>query len=98
MTYVRLSSQGLRNDFQEAMEKVDQAYLDTMFSSGHNADAEADEKKCVQEDPMETYEKIQTDAVKLGTGDLSLDMEIILKFLQVIDVLNEIITSLTKHT
>lgn len=67
------------------MEKVDQDYLDTiLFSSTKNVSAEADEKKSVQEDPMEVYEKIQSDAVKLGTGDHSLDMEIIMKFLQVI--------------
>jgi hypothetical protein len=66
------------------MEKVDQDYLDNiLFSSTKNDDRETDEKRCVQEDPMEVYEKIQADAVDLGNGDLALDQEIIMKFLQV---------------
>lgn len=79
-----LNLQGLRNDFQEAMEKVDQDYLDNiLFSNTKSDDLETDEKKCIQEDPMEVYEKIQADAVNLGNGDLSLNMDIIMKFLQV---------------
>lgn len=76
------SYQGFRNDFQEAMEKVDQDYLDSIISS-HMKVEKSEEEKCLTEDPMKVYENIKTDAVELGKGDSSKDNEIILKFLQV---------------
>lgn len=75
-------SQGLRNDFQEAMDKVDQDYLDAIISSQANMNKE-DESNNVIQDPMEVYEKLKEDAANLGSGDASLDSELILKFLQV---------------
>lgn len=65
------------------MEKVDQDYLDAIIFSNVNNDTESDDKKCLIEDPMEIYENIKADAVNLGKGNMNLDMEIIMKFLQV---------------
>ncbi|KAK7603066.1 hypothetical protein V9T40_003065 [Parthenolecanium corni] len=76
-------NKGLRNDFQEAMDKVDQDYLDAIISSQANMNKE-DESNNVIQDPMEVYEKLKEDAANLGSGDASLDSELILKFLQLI--------------
>lgn len=64
------------------MDKVDQDYLDAIISSQANMNKE-DESNNVIQDPMEVYEKLKEDAANLGTGDASLDSELILKFLQV---------------
>lgn len=65
------------------MEKVDQDYLDAIIFSSTVNDKNVENEKCLTEDPMEIYEKIKADAVNLGKGNMSLDMEIIMKFLQV---------------
>lgn len=64
------------------MEKVDQDYLDAIISSKTNIELAENDKTLIK-DPMEVYESIQKDAINLGNGDLSLDNEIIMKFLQV---------------
>lgn len=76
------SNKGLRNDFQEAMEKVDQDYLDAIMSQS-NPDTSKDSKTDIK-DPNETYDDIQEKAENLGRGNSALDMEIILSFLQLI--------------
>lgn len=72
----------MRNDFQEAMEKVDQAYLDEILKTQNNAKGEPSNKEKSQENHV-TYEEIEQMAAKLGKGDLKYDMDLIIKFLQV---------------
>lgn len=64
------------------MEKVDQDYLDAIISSQNNSDSTND-NKCPIKDPMEVYEEIQEEAINLGKRNAALDMEVIMKFLQV---------------
>ncbi|XP_014239420.1 pre-mRNA-splicing factor 18 [Cimex lectularius] len=73
-------NKGFRNDFQEAMEKVDQAYLDELLKTQADDSADVDNRK-KQEKPI-TYEEVQQMAVKLGRGDAKYDMDIIIHFLQ----------------
>jgi pre-mRNA-splicing factor 18 len=75
--------QGFRNDFQEALEKVDQDYLDELMTN------QVPEKTYTElesmEEAMATYETIQSKAGILGRRrDRSQDMEIILQLLQLI--------------
>ncbi|KAB0802837.1 hypothetical protein PPYR_05023 [Photinus pyralis] len=72
-------NRGFRNDFQEAMEKVDQAYLDEILAS-----SECREESKVMNKPQEpvaTYEEIQEMAKELGCGNREYDMTLIMKFL-----------------
>ncbi|KAL5236391.1 hypothetical protein ACI65C_003801 [Semiaphis heraclei] len=77
------SNKGFRNDFQEALEKVDQDYLDKLMTN------KAPEKTYTElesmEEAMATYETIQSKAGILGRRrDRSQDMEIILQLLQLL--------------
>jgi len=77
------SNKGFRNDFQEALEKVDQDYLDKLMTN------QAPENTCTElesmEEAMATYETIQSKAGILGRRrDRSQDMEIILQLLQLL--------------
>lgn len=74
-------NRGLRNDFQEALEKVDQAFLDEILASqaGHSQRQTNDVK--VQDDGI-TYEEIQRMATSLGHGERELDMCVITHFIQ----------------
>lgn len=75
--------QGLRNDFQEAMEKVDQAFLDEILASQvQDADGRSSNDVKVQDDGI-TYDEIQKMAANLGKGDRDLDMNVITHFIQV---------------
>lgn len=76
-------NKGLRNDFQEAMEKVDQAYLDELLKSQGQGKGGSTTKEKSQENHV-TYEEIQQMAAKLGKGDMKYDMDLIIKFLQLI--------------
>lgn len=77
-------NKGLRNDFQEAMEEVDQAYLDELLTSqqgGTSGDL------TTQKQPKEksiSYEEIQEMAAKLGKGDMKYDMTLLMQFLQLL--------------
>lgn len=75
--------QGLRNDFQEALEKVDQAFLDEILASQvQDADGRSSNDVKVQDDGI-TYDEIQKMAANLGKGDRDLDMKVITHFIQV---------------
>lgn len=84
-------NRGFRNDFQEAMEQVDQAFLDEILHStqkgGTSADTdsgaqEGDTTNTVAEDI--TYEKIQDMARGLGKGNKDRDMDVITTLLEFI--------------
>lgn len=75
-------NKGLRNDFQEALEKVDQAFLDEILASQvQDADGRSSTDVKVQDDGI-TYDEIQKMAINLGKGDRDLDMNVITHFIQ----------------
>lgn len=75
-------NKGLRNDFQEALEKVDQAFLDEILASqAQDADGRTANDVKVQDDGI-TYDEIQKMAANLGKGDRDLDMNVITHFIQ----------------
>ena len=73
---------GFRNDFQEALEKVDQAFLDEIIASQQQKDGKSNLDVQVQDDGV-TYEEIKSKAVELGKGSRDLDLQVIYQFLQV---------------
>lgn len=77
------SNKGFRNDFQEALEKVDQDYLDKLMTN--NAPEKTYTELESMEEAMATYETIQSKAGILGRRrDRTQDMEIILQLLQLL--------------
>lgn len=74
---------GFRNDFQQAMDEVDQQYLDDLLDN-----TKGDEKKASKNndddgiDDSITYENIQEMARKLGRGNKDLDHMIIRTLLE----------------
>lgn len=75
--------QGLRNDFQEVLEKVVQAFLDEILASqAQDADGRTANDVKVQDDGI-TYDEIQKMAANLRKGDRDLDMNVITHFIQV---------------
>ncbi|KAG7212948.1 hypothetical protein KM043_002289 [Ampulex compressa] len=74
-------NRGFRNDFQEAMEQVDQAYLNEILSSSkpQNRDGKGDVNV---PDEGVTYEDLQKMSVKLNKGDKEFDMNVITQFIQ----------------
>ncbi|XP_019871019.1 pre-mRNA-splicing factor 18 [Aethina tumida] len=76
-------NKGFRNDFQEAMEQVDQAYLDELLTSAD--DSKLDNKsKSKQEEVIKSHEEIGEMAKKMGRGDKEHDMTVIVHFIQLI--------------
>lgn len=73
---------GFRNDFQEALEKVDQAFLDEIIASQQEADGKSNLDVKVLDDGM-TYDEIKNKADELGKGNRELDIQVIFQFLQV---------------
>lgn len=74
------ANRGFRNDFQEAMDKVDEAYLNEILALGTQND-----EKSTNEDTLDssiTYEFIQEMADTMGRGDRNYDMNVILILLQ----------------
>ncbi|XP_046435755.1 pre-mRNA-splicing factor 18 [Neodiprion pinetum] len=74
-------NKGFRNDFQEAMEQVDQAYLDEIFESSKPQDGEGKGDVHVPDEGV-TYDDIQKMSAKLNCGDREYDMNVITQFLQ----------------
>ncbi|RZF36342.1 hypothetical protein LSTR_LSTR008823 [Laodelphax striatellus] len=77
-------NKGFRNDFQEAMEKVEEDYLDEILASAttdnSNDGGKSEDLKLL--DNQLTYDHIQQMAANLGKGDRINDMEVIMQFLQ----------------
>lgn len=76
-------NRGFRNDFQEAMEEVDQAYLQEILSD-NPVDPNKDKNKNedIDVDESVTYESIQKEAEKLGRGNKEHDINVIATFLK----------------
>lgn len=75
------ANRGLRNDFQEAMEKVDEAYLNEILALGTQSDNDKQLKEDALDDSV-TYESIQEMAKTMGHGDKNHDMNVIMTLLQ----------------
>lgn len=75
-------NKGFRNDFQEAMEQVDQAYLDEILTYCDNSKGDVKSNNKTQESVI-PYEEIKQKAKELGRGSRENDMTIIMHFLQV---------------
>ncbi|KFM57383.1 Pre-mRNA-splicing factor 18, partial [Stegodyphus mimosarum] len=74
---------GFRNDFQEAMEKVDQAYLDEILKTQGTTEDGKSVNDVKVEDEGTSIEEIKVEAsAKLGKGSDSDDAKVILKFLR----------------
>lgn len=76
-------NRGFRNDFQEAMEQVDQDYLDEILASGESSKEDAKSGGKPQESVV-PYEDIKLKAKELGRGTRENDMTIIMHFLQLL--------------
>ncbi|XP_045496306.1 pre-mRNA-splicing factor 18 [Colias croceus] len=75
------ANKGFRNDFQEAMDKVDEAYLNEILALGTQSDGEKAHKEDDLDDSI-TYETIQEMAKTMGQGDRNHDMNVIMILLQ----------------
>lgn len=75
---------GFRNDFQEAMERVDQAYLDEILKSQGKTEDGKSVNDVKFEDAGTTLEEIKEMANKFGRGNDSHDIKVILTFLKFI--------------
>ncbi|XP_036323014.1 pre-mRNA-splicing factor 18 [Rhagoletis pomonella] len=74
------SNRGFRNDFQEAMEQVDQAYLQEMFANAPTA-KEEQKSDLAELDETITWDSIKASAVKMGRGNKEYDMDVIITLL-----------------
>ncbi|XP_058119230.1 pre-mRNA-splicing factor 18 [Anopheles ziemanni] len=78
-------NRGFRNDFQEAMEQVDEAYLNEILSSNGQEPALGKPKKSNEDyaiDDSVTYESIQEMAVRLGRSGKDHDCHVIMTLIQ----------------
>lgn len=79
-------NRGFRNDFQAAMDQVDQAFLDEILKSQQAQGTAAEEESAghAEDVPLEdvTYEGIQEMARGLGKGNKERDTEVILTLLE----------------
>ncbi|XP_043270855.1 pre-mRNA-splicing factor 18 isoform X2 [Venturia canescens] len=74
-------NKGFRNDFQEAMEQVDQAYLNELLTSSKPNGRDRQGDVNVPDEGV-TYDDLQKMSVKLNKGDRDYDMTVITQFLQ----------------
>ncbi|XP_076673233.1 pre-mRNA processing factor 18 [Andrena cerasifolii] len=74
-------NKGFRNDFQEAMEQVDQAYLNEILSSSKPQDRDGKGDVNVPDEGV-TYEDLQKMSAKLNKGDRDFDLNVITQFIQ----------------
>lgn len=73
--------QGFRNDFQEAMDQVDQAYLDEILKSSKPEESQKKGDVNVPEEEV-TYDDIQKMAENLHRRDKEEITQVIIQFLQ----------------
>lgn len=74
-------NKGFRNDFQEAMEQVDQAYLNEILTSTKSQDHNVKGDVNVPDEGT-TYEDIQKMSDRLNKGDRDYDVNVIIQFIQ----------------
>lgn len=77
------ANHGFRNDFQEAMDEVDQQYLDELLAASEESKEKADKQQdCDTLDDSITYEEIQEMAKRLGRGNKEHDHMVISTLLE----------------
>ncbi|XP_057653192.1 pre-mRNA-splicing factor 18 [Diorhabda carinulata] len=74
-------NKGFRNDFQEAMEQVDQAYLNELFKETEGTKSVEKVDKSQKELTVD-YEEIREMAKSMGRGNREHDMTVIVHFIQ----------------
>ena len=74
-------NKGFRNDFQEAMEQVDQAYLNEILTSSKPQSRDGKGDVHVPDEGV-TYEDLQKMSFKLNKGDRDFDLHVITQFIQ----------------
>lgn len=76
-------NRGFRNDFQEAMEEVDQAYLQEILDdSASTTTKDKNRNEDIDLDQSVTYESIQEKAAGLGRGNKEHDIDVMLTLLK----------------
>lgn len=79
------SSRGFRNDFQEALEEVDQAYLQEILQdSAAGPSKDKNKNEDLDLDDSVTYESIQEEAGNLGRGNKAHDISVIVKLMKLL--------------
>lgn len=76
------ANHGFRNDFQDAMDEVDQQYLDEILAASESKAANDEQHDCDTLDDSITYEEIQTMAKRLGRGNKDHDHMVIATLLE----------------
>ncbi|XP_050308552.1 pre-mRNA-splicing factor 18 [Anthonomus grandis grandis] len=76
-------NRGFRNDLQEAMDQVDQEYLNDFLKSQTTSDSESQVSSSTQ-DPSVTYDEICEMAKKMARGNREHDMTTIVHFIQLL--------------
>ncbi|XP_018797376.1 PREDICTED: pre-mRNA-splicing factor 18 [Bactrocera latifrons] len=91
------TNRGFRNDFQEAMEQVDQAYLQEMFANAPSA-KEEQKSDLAELDETVTWDSIKESAIKMGRGNKEYDMDVIITLLTfLLKMWNDQIASYSKQ-
>lgn len=75
-------NKGFRNDFQEAMEEVDQAYLQEIQNDVVDPNKDKNKNEDIDVDESITYESIQAEAEKMGRGNKEHDTYVTLTLLK----------------
>lgn len=78
-------NRGFRNDFQEAMEEVDQDYLQEILDDGaSNSNKDKNKNEDIDLDESVTYESIIEKHGSLGKGNKQQDTEVMLNLLKLL--------------
>jgi pre-mRNA-splicing factor 18 len=75
-------NRGFRNDFQEAMEEVDQAYLKEILAEGQAPNKDKNANEDIDIDDSVTWESIQEMAENLGKNNREHDIKVIISLLK----------------
>lgn len=76
------NNKGFRNEFQDAMDRVDQDYLNEILKTTSSTETPVADVKV--KDDGTTYEELMKLAEKFGQGDEELDYQVMLKFLKLV--------------
>jgi pre-mRNA-splicing factor 18 len=74
---------GLRNDLKDALDKIDQQYLDELIQSQGSDKTKLEAEVQITEDDT-TMDDLVEMAKKMGKGDPAIDQEVVLKFLKLL--------------
>lgn len=77
-------NKGFKNDFQDAMDKVDENYMNELLKSMPGDDEKSSTEDVKVKDDGTTYEEVLKMSEDFGKGDLKHDSQVMLKFLKLI--------------